>query len=367
MLTGWVETDPDALRADDRRYFAVLVEPPPNVALSAGQPFLEEALSVLEDAGRLRRTSVALSDVAILPGAIGLEALPPGRAAVILPPASALELPAVNRRLGEAALAWRFAAAPATGEARFADIASSDPVLASLAGTRLHRVYALQRPGDATETADSTLLSLADGSPWAVRGLRAGGGSYVILGSPLDGQATTLPTSAAMLPLLDRLIGAWSATGSRALDVAAGETVRLPAGAVTLEDPDGVRESLAERTDWTAEGEPGLYRVLGAGDSALTVFAVNPPAAESRLDRIDARELRRSLASWDPIVIDSDGAWERQVYRRRLGRELWRPFLLVALGLLVAEGLLAAAGRAAGRAGRREATASPTPSEAGVS
>lgn len=355
LLTGWVETDPDALRADDRRHFAVHVAPPPRVALSAAQSFLDQALDVLEDAGRVRRSSLAEADVAILPAANGLEALPPGRTAVILPPESELELPAANRRLGAAALPWRYASAVAAGEARFGIV--DDEVLEPLQGVRLLRVYALERPDGATG-ADTTLLALRDGEPWAVRGQREGGGRYLLLASPLDDQATTLPTSAALVPLLDRLVGAWSAEDVQRLDLAAGASAELPAGAVVIEGPDDVRTPVEGRSSWTADGEPGLYRVLAENDSLLTVYAVNPPAAESRLEPVAPRELRAALSSWDPVIVDEPADWAGEIYRRRLGRELWRPLLAIGIALLLAEALVAAAGRAAGRARRAPASAS---------
>jgi len=348
LLTGWVETDPDALRADDRRYFAVRIEPPPRVALSAPQPFVDQALTVMEEARRLSRTGIAEADVAILPGALALETLTPATTAVILPPESRLELPAANRRLGAAGLPWRYASTPAAGEARFAEGSLSDELLAPLASARLMRVYALEQSGAAL-ASDTALLTLRDGALWAVRGVRSGGGPYIMLASPLDDEATTLPTSAAMLPLMDRLVGAWSSRGSRQLDVSAGEEAMLPEGAHTVERPDDVREPIEGRNTWNAAGEPGLYHVLDAGDSLLTVFAVNPPAAESRLERVSPREVRRALESWDPVMVDSESGWARQIFRERLGRELWRPLLVTALLLLGAEALVSAAGRAAAR------------------
>src|SRR5690606_41587907 len=57
-------------------------------------------------------------------------------------------------------------------------------------------------------------LRLREGSPWAGRGDHPAGGRYLILASALTLEATSLPTSAAMLPLLDRMIGPWASTES---------------------------------------------------------------------------------------------------------------------------------------------------------
>ena len=53
-IRGWVESDADALRADDRRYFAFRSRPAPSVRVEGDAPlFLDESLGVLRDAGRL--------------------------------------------------------------------------------------------------------------------------------------------------------------------------------------------------------------------------------------------------------------------------------------------------------------------------
>ncbi|HEX9108326.1 MAG TPA: BatA domain-containing protein, partial [Longimicrobiales bacterium] len=69
LATGWVDLDADALRGDDRRYFAVAVQPPPLVALTAPEPFADAALGVLTDAGRIRRGDAGSADVVLAPGA----------------------------------------------------------------------------------------------------------------------------------------------------------------------------------------------------------------------------------------------------------------------------------------------------------
>ncbi|MBW3549232.1 MAG: PAS domain S-box protein, partial [Proteobacteria bacterium] len=70
-IEGYVETDPDALRADDRRWFAARVRLPPRVHVpGTATPFLAEALDVLEASGRLRRAPAGEADVVLsLPGA----------------------------------------------------------------------------------------------------------------------------------------------------------------------------------------------------------------------------------------------------------------------------------------------------------
>src|SRR5690606_40559824 len=55
ITAGHVEIDADALRGDDRRYFAVRVEPPPVVRYTGTNEFIHDALDVLAEAGRIRR------------------------------------------------------------------------------------------------------------------------------------------------------------------------------------------------------------------------------------------------------------------------------------------------------------------------
>ncbi|HSK21013.1 MAG TPA: VWA domain-containing protein [Longimicrobiales bacterium] len=339
VLTGSVDIDADALHADDRRFFAARVQPPPAVALSGGEPFITDALDVLAEAGRIRRVS-GDSDVAFLPGAEGASARGARTALIILPPVSPTELTAVNRRLADAGVGWRYEA-PTAGEARFA-AEQSDPLLRALPDARVRQLYPLARNGGSD--ADSVLIRLEDGSPWAVRGTRTNGGTYVLLGSPLTAEASTLPTSAVMLPLLDRITGAWTLSEAPRTDAVPGQEIALASGSRVVERPDGTRDDVTGATSYRFGGEPGVYRVL-RGDSTLAAFAVNPPAAESDLSRLQESEMETLLPGWTVHGTTSDGAWRRAVFRERLGRELWRPLLIALLLVLASETLLAASGR----------------------
>lgn len=360
LVTGHVEIDADALRGDDRRHFALQVVPPPGVRYGGASTFLHDALEVLAEAGRIRRAE-GQADVALLPAAAGIESLPAGMSAIVLPPASPLELPALNRRLAAARIPWQYAARTGGGEARIVT-GGSDEVLRPLERARVLAWYVLE----GGSASDTVLLSLSDGSPWAVRGEQPGGGRYVLLASPLSEESSTIPTSPGMLPLIDRLTGAWTAAQAHTPSAAPGSEVTLPAGADAVIVPDGSREAVGEQSSYRITGPAGVYAVL-SGTDTLSAFAVNPAAAESDLARIEQRELQNRFTDTDVVTVDDADAWPERIYQRRLGAESWRPFALLALLVLLAETLLAASGRAArtrGTATAPSADMRPQPSTA---
>ncbi|HEX9108989.1 MAG TPA: BatA domain-containing protein, partial [Longimicrobiales bacterium] len=242
LATGFVELDPDAFRGDDRRYFAVTVEPPPLVALAGQAPFADAALGVLADAGRIRRGDAGAADVVVAPGGAGAGAVAAGHTVAIIAPASPLELPAANQRLGVAGIPWRFGAPQSAGEAGFQARDSADDLTRALMAARVRQVYPLQRQGTAS-ASDSVLLRLADGTPWAVRGALPSGGRFLLVASPLTTEATTLPTTSAMVPLLDHLTSSWASRAAERSEAAPGASMALPAGADHVLRPDGVRDS----------------------------------------------------------------------------------------------------------------------------
>jgi hypothetical protein len=341
IVAGRVEIDADALHADDVRHFAARVLPPQSVATAADMPFVADALEVLAGAGRVQRSAAPGADILIAPGGHGIEAAGTTQAVVVLPPTQPVEIAAVNRRLAGAGVAWRYGP-PLPGEARFAP-GDDDPLLRALQNVRLRLSYPLAAA--AAAPADAVLLRLADGTPWAVRGARRGGGTYVLLGSPLSAEASTLPTSAAMLPLLDRITGAWSLAQPPRTDLLAGTEVVLPAAATVVELPDGGRDAVAGAGPYRLGGQAGIYRVL-RDDSVLAAYAVNAPAAASDLRRLSRRDLEARLPGWPLHVTTGAAAYRGAAFRERLGRELWRPLLFALLAVLLVETLVAAAGRA---------------------
>src|SRR5690606_40036462 len=119
--------------------------------------------------------------------------------------------------------------------ARFEAVAGDD-LRRSLEEGRVREYFPLEPVGavaagsassGAMAAADSVLLRLRDGPPWAVRGDHPAGGRSVALASALTLEATALPTSAAMLPLLDRMIGPWASTESGMTEAEPGTVLAL--------------------------------------------------------------------------------------------------------------------------------------------
>lgn len=335
-VTGRVEIDPDALRGDDRRFFAVEVRQPPRVAVTAEAPFVEDAVSVLAEAGRVRPAAVAQADVVVAPEGVALDEAPADATVLVLPPVTPLRLPALNQRLAAAGIPLRYGAAEAVGEGRLV-LAAEDVELARLLeGVRIRRAYRLERLTTADDTA---LLKLRDGEPWAVRGRRGNDGPYLLLASSLSDDATTVPVSTAMLPLLDRLLGAWAEVAAPPRSVEPSQAVSLPGRARSVVHPDGRRAAVEGGATFTAPPVAGVYTVWTA-DTLLSAFAVNPPARESVLG---AAEPAAVLPGAD--IVTRPDAWTDAIFHRRHGAELGGWLLAAVLAFMVMEALVAASGR----------------------
>jgi hypothetical protein len=145
-----------------------------------------------------------------------------------------------------------------------------------------------------------------------------------------------------MVPLLDRLLGAWASAEAAPPVAGPGQTITLPPFTEAVEWPDGRIEPAAPG-DYRLGPDAGVYRVH-TGDSVAALLAVNPPPGESDLARVDNRRLASLVSGSDVERADNAAEWDRDIFRSRLGRELWRPALLLALLLLAVEALVAASG-----------------------
>jgi hypothetical protein len=336
-VQGYADADPDALRADDRRFFAYRSRPAPSVA-TAGDPgiFVTEALAVLEGAGRLRPSAPAAASVLLSADGLGLQQASATAALFVMPPTDPTMLPALNRALAAQGIPWRLEPSGASGETEL-----SGPALpGSLEQVRVRARFTLRLAAD--PPGPVRILAEADGEPWAVEGADAEGRRYLIIGSPLDARGTSLPVSTGMLQFVDWVTSEWSGTEAGAPGREAGAHLPAPAAASHVRFPGGTVHEIDGTRTVRGTGEAGVYAFL-AQDSVVSLVALNPPTGESRLARVDLDRLANRIGE-ETTTVDREGAWEGAVFRSRQGPELWWPFLLAVVALLALEAVMASSG-----------------------
>jgi hypothetical protein len=236
--TGWIEIDPDLLRADDRWPFTLSVRPAPQVSdppAAAGAHVLR-ALEVLRAGGRIARTLAPAGGSASIRTASSPDGPPGGgaHATLFLPPTDGTELPRLNAALEAVDAPWRLVAPLPTGTRR----ALGDPALPSVDGVEVHRGWRILPRASVRVWDGVTVLStLEGGEPWIVEA-RAGLETVRLVGSPLDPGWTNLPTQVAMVPLLDRLLDPWGAQDPGALDPANHPPTPIPSPGILEPTPE---------------------------------------------------------------------------------------------------------------------------------
>lgn len=318
-VRGSVELDADELRADDTRWFAVRVAPPPSVVVrSEAGPFLSAALNTLIDEKRLARggpgdrsfVTVGGADAAISAGPVLLTA-----------PTDPIRVGEANRTLAKLGVPWRFGAI------------ARDLVLArghrALDGVQVRLRYPLQySPGAGGASAFTDTIATAGGAPWAVSGA-----GYVVLASPIDPDATDLPLRAAFVPwLLDALSRRLGDDGLLVSATPGQHLVdRALAAATALEKPDGSLIPLTgERL--TVPNESGVY-FLRRQAARVGAIVVNAEPDESDLRRDSTGAILTAHVLGSRVAVDSDVAsWRSHALDQAAGRSLLS--MLVALALL---------------------------------
>jgi hypothetical protein len=359
-VEGWVESDPDDLSTDDRRHFAFRARRAPAVALAGPSGlFVSEAVGVLQGSGRLRPAPPRDAELVIAQDGEGLDARGPATAALVLPPEDPTLLPAVNRRLADAAIPWRYEPRAESGEAELADPAGGAALPEPLRGIRARGGYDLAAAGE--EAASTAVRAELSGRPWAVEGTSSDGRRYLLVASPITPAATTLPVSTGMVRFIDWVASEWTGAGSIE-GYEAGAYLPAPNGATHVRFPSGRVVEIDATSTVRGTSEAGTYAFL-AGDTMVALVALNPPAAESRLAVLERRDFETAIGS-DVDAVSEPQAWARTVFRTRVGGEAWWPFLLAAALLLIAESLLATSGNRLRRnAPQPQAVASPAPAE----
>jgi Aerotolerance regulator N-terminal len=317
-IGGSVEIEPDEMPADNVRYFAMWIGPAPNVRVdgSAG-PFARNAVDVLRSSDRLTEHDGAAIAITAADLATSLPAL-------LLPPTDNVRLGVANRALERLGVPWRFGALR-----REAAVARGEGIASANVSWR----YELVPQGGANANA----LARVGTSPWIVAGDR-----YVLVGSPLVPEATSLPVSAAFLPWLADVIPNHLHGDPGTVQYAApGELVTPPDGATALETPSGARTSLSA-SQFDAPGQAGTYFYIDGANRA-GALVVNAEASESRLDRWPTSTVAAHVVSSNGRAV-TDAQLASAAFASVAGRSLAGPLLAFAIVVLIVEALIAGAG-----------------------
>jgi hypothetical protein len=309
-VAGTVEIEPDELVLDNTRHFAVWIGPAPAVSVAGGAgAFLSNAVDVLRSTERVRDGS----DISIA-SADEVTRLP----ALILPPTDPVRIGAANRALERIGIPWRFGA-----PRRESAIARGD----QLPNVSVTLRYALEARGAAV----AETMAVVGRDPWIV-----GGRGYVLLGSPVDAAATSLPITATFLPWLGDVLASRLHGDPGVLRTAApGQRVSLPAGLEAIEGTDGRRLPITGSAI-EAPGIAGTYFLI-QGPRRAGALVVNPEVEESLLDRWSAGELARRLASRGSRVAETTDAWVDLAFTGAARQSLVGPLLIALLLVLAAE------------------------------
>jgi len=320
---GTVELEPDELRADDVRHFAVWIGPAPAVSLHPlSGAFAHSALDALVQSGR---ASVG-NEIAFAPADEATK-LP----ALIIAPGDPVKLGAANRALERLGIPWRFGAA-AHGES----VARAADSTRALEGVTVNLRYTLTRSASAEHT---DTLAYAGGAPWIVAGPR-----YVLIASPLAPPATTFPLHASFVPWLDDMLSQrLSGEGGIPREVAPGEQLARPANADALELPEGGETNLSGDS-LTAPSRAGTYFFLRAS-TRVGALVVNAQPAESELARLTPQAFAVKLGTRATNVFTDSTALAASVLTAAPQRPLLAPLLLIAAVILLAETLITAPSR----------------------
>ncbi|MBX3173210.1 MAG: BatA domain-containing protein [Gemmatimonadaceae bacterium] len=315
-MAGAIELEPDELRLDDVRHFAVHVGEPPALTVDgASGAFVRGAMDALVDAGRARRGSgifVGSAERAQRPG-------------LLFAPSDPLRVADANRALERAGIPWRFGArqqgsAPLRG--------------AGVDGASARTWYALQLATGAAAAERADTLARTSGAAWAVAG-----NGYVLIASPADDAATDLPVRAAFVPWLDALIAErLSSAAGIVTEVVPGQRVTVPSGVDALEAPDGTTRVLRAGASIRAPWAAGVH-FWRRGEQRAGALVVNPDAAESDLATLTPDSLAASTGA--ARIVELPERLAQETFSAGGRRALATPLLLLALGLLVAESWIA--------------------------
>jgi hypothetical protein len=194
-----------------------------------------------------------------------------------------------------------------------------------------------------------------NGDPAVVVGT-VGKGRFVILPFSADDSGNDLPLKPVFAPFWQQLLHTVSSSQSPRQWYEVGESIspaelvrhaallegaRIPGADEVLAVLDPLKNRLAipKGADRVEVASAGFYQVRSSRGGA--VAAANPPPRESDLTHGNVEEMVAGWISSDPTPVDSASGVEPSTEEKERFQQWWRPLLVTAMILLLAEALLA--------------------------
>jgi hypothetical protein len=257
--------------------------------------------------------------------------------ALLVAPRDPLRVGEANRALARLGIPWRFGAVASEAVLARPTRAPIDegerPLVRALDGVGVRWRYPLVASpvAGASGAVPPDTVAMAGAAPWMVAGP-----GYVLVGSPLDVEATDLPVRAAFVPAVRQLVARRLGADGGVVEAVPGAPVDVPEGITAVEGVDGVVRAVAGRR-WTAPPQAGVAFFRRA-EARVGAVVVNPEREESMLEGGAGAALG---AAWRGARVETPAtgeAWARRVLAQGAGYALVLPLLVLALAVLVADG-----------------------------
>ncbi len=181
-----------------------------------------------------------------------------------------------------------------------------------------------------------------------------GSGKVLLFATSLDKKETDLVAHPFFVPFANRTVEYLASDLSRlSEDFLVGSRIEreldpsLSSEELKLTDPENLETSLAPIIQKDklmlriSEAEkPGIYKIK-TGIKEADRFAVNVNSRDSDPQKIGEDEIEKKLEGLSLFHIHPDDDVEKAILQSRFGKELWKPFLWIAFGLLALEMYLA--------------------------
>ncbi len=194
------------------------------------------------------------------------------------------------------------------------------------------------------DLAGASVLARFDGGDPAIVQAALGKGSVVVLASSWRPADSQLSLSSKFVPLLNAMLEQSSNLPAQKAQYFIGDEVPLPPGEqpLTVRKPDGAEIAAAAGTKFSATDQPGIYTVT----PGTLRFVVNLAPEESRVAPLTPARFTslgvplRDAAAATPaqIALRDSRAQAAEIENRQ---KLWRWLIVVALGVLLLETLIA--------------------------